>query len=84
MFFLSNGFSRGFNTIVFVFLVIIALPVLAVIGKLSAHHQDSVYYQTIPNTYVGQWVGNATPIQDPTGVDTPVSGHISVEIPQGM
>jgi hypothetical protein len=80
MFFL-DGFARG---LVLVILVIIVLPVLVIIGKLSAGHQDPVYYQAIPNAYAGRWVGSATAVQDPTGTDNPVRGHVSVQIPQGM
>jgi hypothetical protein len=67
-----------------IILTILALPVVIIMGMISAHHEDSVYYASIPNAYVGQWKGSVTPIQDPTGVDTSVSGPVAVSIPKGL
>jgi hypothetical protein len=86
MFWLLDGIGRAFAAIAIGLLLIVALPVLAVIGYVSSRHSDAVYNENIPNAYVGQWVGDVKP-EIPVEDDDlyyPIRGHIMVEIPKGL
>lgn len=86
MFWLLDTIDRGFTAVAIGLLLIVALPVLAVIGYASDRHSEAVYNENIPKSYVGQWVGEVKPKISVEDQDLyyPIRGHITVKIRKGL